>query len=212
MRGFDPRVEAEIAAAARNRRIDVKDGELDYGAGTGIVTGAEMDLTDVDWPTVPHYGYEHGRDASTLAMHIAKILGVTRPLDLDALRLAGMMHDICRVAPWERWALGAEADPNPGRRSAEFVERYMQKRNQPTELIERTVRLIIDHTLSAAELPRDPLLMALWDADALESARFAPGTSQGHNVWRARTSRLCVDWSKQKDTKAIWMRYGGWRL
>ncbi len=194
---------------APTRATVVNDGrDLDFGesAMQRMVNVDEVNIYDVPWPADP-YGYSHGERTSALAVHIAKdCLAITNPNELNALRIAAMLHDVGRQEPWQR------PDPEHARRSAAFTDRFLQNRNDPTSLIERTVRLVVDHTLERAELPRDPLLMALWDADSLESARFDPGNPEGLKIWTKRMARMCTEYGRNKQVRRIALRERGWKI
>lgn len=183
------------------------DGNLDFGAAGAqrSVNVEEINILDVPWPEEP-YGFQHAQETAALAVHIAQTIGGISPTDLNALRFAGMFHDVCRARPWQ------EKDDGHSQRSADYLERFMQKRNDPTSLIERAVLLVARHDLSARELPRDPLAQALWDADSLEAARLSPGTPTGLRILRQRNARLCTAFARERDNQATWMRHRGWQL
>lgn len=172
---------------------------------TGVLDGA-LDLRDIPWPTDAHYGYSHGQEMSTLAHYIGEGLGVSAA-DLKALKLAGLLHDLGRQAPW------GKSDPQHAARSADLAVSFLRSQNESwyrQELIEQVGWLISNHALSSSDLPTDPRLQALWDADAYEAARVAPGTSEGLKAFRAATSRLCTAWAKDRENQRIWLRHRGW--
>lgn len=183
------------------------DGNLDFGAAGAqrSVNVEEINILDVPWPAEP-YGFQHAQETAALAVHIAQTIGGISPNELNALRFAAMFHDVCRSLTWQK------ADDGHAQRSADYLERFMQRRNDATSLIERAVKLVARHDLSAKETPRDPLAQALWDADSLEAARLAPGTQAGVTIFRTRAKRLCTAFAQSKDTQTTWMRHRGWSL
>lgn len=163
------------------------------------------DLRDIPFSPVEHYGYEHSQEMSTVAHYIAEGLGVTG-LDLQAVKIAGLFHDLGREQPWQR------ADPDHQRRSADMAVTFLKGQGETwakAELIEQVAWLIANHSL-AGPLPSDPRLQALWDADAYDAARFSPGTPEGMRIFRERTARLCTDWAKNPENKRTWLKHRGW--
>jgi hypothetical protein len=54
--------------------------------------------------------------------------------------------------------------------------------------------------------------MALWDAEAYETARFAPGQPEGLKALKAATDfkRLTTEWARNKDHLIRYMEFRGW--
>lgn len=172
---------------------------------TGVLDGA-LDLRDIPWPADDLYGYNHSQEMSTLAHYIAEGLKVSAA-DLKALKLAGLLHDLGRQAPW------GQPDPNHAQRSADLAGRFLRSQNETWfqhGLISGVEWMIAHHDLSAKELPTDPRLQALWDADSYEAARVKPGTPEGLKAFRTATSRLCTEWARDKENQRIWLRHRGW--
>jgi hypothetical protein len=168
-----------------------------------------LDLRDVTWSEVEHYGYQHGQEVSMLAHYVGEFLGLPKNV-LERVKLAGLLHDIGRENPWQ------VADPNHRLRSADLAVRFLRSQNEvwhQQDLIEEVGWLITNHDLSSKTLPTDPRLQALWDADSYDAARFAPGTSEGLKIFRerTRTERLCSSWAKEVANKRVWLNHRGWR-
>jgi len=169
------------------------------------ITG--FDLRNVAWPTVDHYGYQHGNETSQLAWHIARGLDVGGE-DLEAVKIAALLHDIGREQPWQA------ADPYHGRRSAELAGKLLRGSDEfrsRHSIVEKVEELIGRHSLHTTQLPDDPRLRAMWDADSYESARFAPNTVEGLKLFQSRTSTLCTPWARERQNKKTWLHYRGWR-
>jgi hypothetical protein len=168
-----------------------------------------LDLRDVTWPEVEHYGYQHGQEVSMLAHYVGEFLGLPKNV-LERVKLAGLLHDLGRETPWQ------VADPNHRLRSADLAVRFLRSQNEvwhQHELIDEVGWLITNHDLSSKELPTDPRLQALWDADSYDAARLAPGTSEGLKIFRERTraERLCSAWAKEVVNKRVWLNHRGWK-
>jgi putative nucleotidyltransferase with HDIG domain len=167
------------AALANNIRSNVSADEA----------GVRLDL--VDWPAIPHYGVDHGKRTSQLAVHIGQQLDV-RDDDLKVLRTAALLHDIGRRAPWD------ENDPEHAQRSAELAEEVMRATPwwSQSQLRDRVCRLIAAHTMQYSMPPSDPLLVALHDAEAYESFRFVSEGSKATELITRRVGQLLTDWAK----------------
>lgn len=168
-----------------------------------------LDLRDVEWSPVEHFGYPHGQEVSMLSHYIGEYLGLPKTT-LERVKMAGLLHDLGRQTTWQ------VPDPNHNQRSADAAVRFLRSQSEvwhQQDLIDEVAWLIANHDLSAKTLPTDHRLQALWDADSYESARLAPGTSEGLKVFRerTRTERLCTDWGKQKDNKRVWLKHRGWQ-
>jgi len=190
----------------------------------GDIFGAS-DLSKIDWPEQPYYGWEHARDVSQLAVHIAQ--GRTDLLtakDIEIVKAAGLFHDLGRSEDWTK--------PAPGHRhrSAELARKLMKEDAQAwfrSDLIDDVCRMIIEHTmphvdaegrlrdeagavLEAPKLPTDPRLQCLWDAEAYEGMRFEPGTWEGSVVLKARLAHLATPWARIPDHQRRWRERKGW--
>jgi hypothetical protein len=168
-----------------------------------------LDLRDVTWPEVEHYGYQHGQEVSMLAHYVGEGLGLPKTV-LERVKLAGLLHDLGRETPWQ------VSDPVHRMRSADIAVRFLRSQGEvwhQKDMIDEVGWLIGNHDLSSPTLPTDHRLQALWDADSYEAARFAPGTAEGLKVFRARTlnERLCTDWAKNKSNKRTWLSHRGWK-
>jgi len=167
-----------------------------------------LDLRDVTWSEVEHYGYSHGQEVSMLAHYVGQWLGLSQNV-LERVKLAGLLHDVGRQTTWQ------VPDPNHNQRSADAAVRFLRSQGElwhQQDLIDEVAWLIANHDLSAKELPTDHRLQALWDADSYDAARLAPGTPEGLKVFRERTraERLCTAWAKQRDNKQVWLKHRGW--
>lgn len=167
-----------------------------------------LDLRDVTWSPVEHYGYPHGQEVSMLAHYVGTFLELDQKT-LERIKLAGLLHDLGRETPWHA------SDPNHKQRSADLAVRFLRSQNEvwhQQDLIDEVGWLIANHDLSSESLPTDHRLQALWDADSYEAARFSPGTSEGLKIWntRAKPSRLCTAWAKQTKNRLTWLKHRGW--
>lgn len=167
-----------------------------------------IELRHIDWSPVPLYGYDHCDQMSQLAVQIGMTLGL-KEAELKIVKTAGLMHDIGRSAPWQ------QADEGHQQRSAELAERTLRQSASwaMTDFIGEVCKLIKENTLSSKTPPKNPLAQCLWDADALESARFAPGTTEGLKIWKERTDNtlLCTPFARDREVKQRWLRHRGWR-
>ena len=174
---------------------------------TGTLPG--LDLRDVPWSTVEHYGYPHSQEVSMLAHYVGEQLGLNKDT-LERVKLAGLLHDLGRETTWH------VPDPLHRHRSADLAAKFLRSQSEvwhQQDMIEEVCWLIANHDLSSTTLPIDHRLQALWDADSYDAARFSPGTPEGLKVFRERTNneRLCSEWAKQKDNKKVWLHHRGWR-
>lgn len=191
----------------------------------GDIFGA-ADLSRIDWPTQEYYGWEHARDVSQLAVHIAQggIEGHTlRADDIDVIKSVGLFHDLGRTEEWTKAA--------PGHRfaSAERARKLMVEDAQAwfrRDLIDDVCRLITLHTLPHVDaegrprdekgdvvdvrVPTDPRLQCLWDAECFEGMRFAPGTWEGSVRLRARLAHLATPWARNVEHQRRWREKKGW--
>lgn len=191
----------------------------------GDIFGAS-DLSRIEWPTQDYYGWDHARDTSQLAVHIAQGMkheGVTDQ-DIEIIKSAALFHDLGREEGWTH--------PAPGHRykSAELARELMKGDAQAwfrADLIDDVCRLIVEHvmphvdgegrlrdekgqTLSTVEIPTDPRRRCLWDAEAFEGMRFKPGTYEGSVVLKARLAHLATPWAKIPDHQRRWRERKGW--
>ncbi len=166
---------------------------------------AGVDLSTITWPSLPEYDYMHGKWTSQLAVHIAQTIPDVRAEDLQVVRTAGLLHDLGRREDWRK------PDPGHNTRSAALADEVMKKTGwwAKAELRERVCRAIATHTLEGPP-PADPVLVALWDAECLESARLAPRTSEGIKILKARTERVITPWAKNPEHQRRWRDMRGW--
>lgn len=167
------------------------------------------DLRDVPFSEVEHYGHRHCQETSQLSYYIGQYLNLSEH-DLSIIKLAALLHDLGRETPWYM------DDPNHNQRSAELAVRWLRGQDEHwhrQDFIEEVGFIIANHSLASKELPSDPRLQALWDAEAYESARFAPGEPEGLKIFRARTNneRLCTEWAKDTANKRVWLSHRGWK-
>lgn len=185
------RRQAAITKAALAGTVRALDAPSDSG----------IDLSAIEWPTVPHYGFAHGKHTMELALHIVErhsmeptfvpyFEGIT-PDDRRVLKAAALMHDLGRTRPWN------VDDPYHAKRSAEMADEAMKKTRWWTEahLRERVCRLILEHSLDPKEKPRDPLLMALHDAECFEAARFQREGQDGMMRMVKRRVQCLTSWA-----------------
>jgi hypothetical protein len=93
--------------AAEMRADSVMRGVAANQQRVGDIFGA-ADLSKIDWPTQEHYGWEHARDTSQLAVHIAQggraTVGCEFDLtanDIETLKSAALFHDLGREESWK---------------------------------------------------------------------------------------------------------------
>lgn len=212
------RLHAEQRADALMRNVAVNQQRV------GDIFGAS-DLSKIDWPTQEYYGWDHARDVSQLAVHIAQ--GRTDLLtakDIEIVKAAGLFHDLGREEGW--------TSPAPGHRhrSAELARKLMKEDAQAwfrVDLIDDVCRMITEHTMphvdsegrlrddtgaviDAPRLPTDPRLQCLWDAESYEGMRFMPGTWEGSVVLKARLAHLATPWARIPDHQRRWRERKGW--
>lgn len=188
---FDPRIARAIADAEKNKQ--------EVGALS------EYDMRDLDFPLVPLYGHDHAFQTSMLAANIAESLSLP-PKDVLIARTAAYFHDYRRAEEWFR------EDPNHALRSAEEAERVLRRRGEDASVVEEVCRLIARHRVGNGFDPQgDPRAKALHDADALEAARFEPGTPRGARLFKERTANLFTEYAKRRDVREVWLSFRGWR-
>lgn len=163
----------------------------------------------IDFPDLDYYRFDHGDKTAKLATVILSVQGprANTPQNMRAVWLAGYFHDIGRSQPWNA------DDPHHARRSADILERVLKTLPdvRGDDLLCSTACKLVAHHSSRPET-RDPLAMALWDADCFEAARFMPGTREGLVRLKERTalSNLCTDWAKSRDRLKTYMGFRGW--
>lgn len=170
----------------------------------GDIAGASS-LENITWGEEP-FGYEHARQTSKLAVHIAEGLGLTGR-DLQIVKAAGLFHDIVRQGPWQ------QPDPGHAMRCAVAAEEFMRKDPEwwaQKDLHQEICKLIAQHDLEG-KTPTDPRAQALWDADSYEAARFSPNTKEGLEILKKRLESLCTQWAKLPDHQRRWRDSRGWK-
>lgn len=166
-------------------------------------------LLGIVYPEVPHYGPQHGKNCSQLAVYIASTEGVTEVAEVEALKAAALLHDVGRIRPV------GESDVDHARRSAERADIFIRSDaagSVQRALREHACRLVAQHTLSAKTPPQDPLLRALWDADSLEAARIEPNTARGRAFVVERYKRLLTPFARNPATQKRWLEKYGWNV
>lgn len=216
--------------AAEMRADSIMRGVAANQQRVGDIMGAS-DLSRIDWPTQEYYGWEHARDTSQLAVHIAQggkaTVGCDVDLttnDIEVIKAAGLFHDLGREEHWTK--------PSPGHRfaSAERARKLMVEDAQSwfrRDLIDDVCRLITQHVMPSVDadgrlhdeqgrvvdvpqIPSDPRLRCLWDAESFEGMRFAPGTWEGSVVLKARLAHLATPWAKLTEHQRRWREKKGW--
>ena len=211
--------------AAEMRADSIMKGIAANQQRVGDIFGA-ADLSRIEWPTQEYYGWEHARDTSQLAVHIAQggVEGHTlRADDIDVIKSVGLFHDLGREEGWTH--------PSPGHRfaSAERARKLMVEDAQAwfrRDLIDDVCRLITLHTLPHVDaegrfrdekgdvvdvrVPTDPRLQCLWDAECYEGMRFAPGTWEGSVRLKARLAHLATPWARNVEHQRRWREKKGW--
>ncbi len=204
---YDQRVESILRAAEARRE-------------SFTVQGRELDLQDIPFPPLLHYGFEHANVVMLMAPYVAQTLGVGKKEVIDAIKFAALFHDTGRLAPWR------ETDAEHRFRSVEIWRVWANQKAIETSVKEEVAWLIANHTLSRAEghagaratrasPPIDHRLIGLWDAECLEAARFAPNTGEGLRILNQRLAQLISPFAKnvakEKTQRDAWLRYRGWK-
>ena len=186
-------------------------------------------LTDVPWPEHALFGADHGKWTAKLAERILcsvfEQFGRGEPTEheLNTIRGAALFHDLGRgLKPDQSWRV-----PEPGhqQRSADIAARVLLtdpnwrfKQNTHAHILQ----LIAGHRLPVlggsgggasgkpVQPPTDPFMVALWDAECLESARFDPNTEQGLIITRERFNQTVSAWAKLPAHRQRW-RAERWR-
>lgn len=190
---------------AKSRGDEIQANVLANSRRTEIAT---LDISRVPWSQAPLYGYNHSQQVSMVAYELGLLAGLT-PQDLEAVKVAGLLHDVGRSRPWQN------ADPGHQQLSAEIAVRLLRGATEThgnARLRDRVEQLILGLDLGAKELPTDPALQVLWDIDSLESARYAPGTVEGHKIFSQRASRLCTPFARDRFRQEQMLKHHGWQL
>jgi HD superfamily phosphodiesterase len=183
--------QSAITRAAEAGRLKA----LDMPGESGI------DLSQITWPDVKHYDFEHGKHTMELALHIAQD-PLAIPLsaeDLKVLKAAALLHDVGRTKPW------TATDEHHAARGASLADDIMKKTAwwAQSELRERVCKTIHDHSL-AKEPPNDPLLRALWDAECYEACRFMKEGQEGMVLMVKRRKQTLSSWAANENHHARW--------
>jgi hypothetical protein len=176
----------------------------------------EFDLRDLVFPgsqlgddpsIARHYGSDHALQTSLLAVECAKLLGVLKPEDQRVVRTVAYFHDYGRREPWTR------PDPGHNIRSADETVRVLSGRvngHGDRDFIHEVARLIAAHDPLGAK-PSDPRLLAVREADLLESARLEPNTVEGLKVFKARAALCMTELGLNREHRVTWLKHRGWR-
>jgi len=166
-------------------------------------------LLGIIHPSLEHFGPEHGKQTSQLAVYCAATQGIVDVTQVETLKAAALLHDLGRAKPW------TETDKDVSARSAakaEFFARCDPAGSSQRALREAVCHLIAQYAPDAKQPPQHPLLRALWDADKLETARFAPNTARGRVAVMEQFTRLLSPWAQKKATQRKWLQKYGWDL
>lgn len=206
--------QSPVQGSLDGRAPGERDGwaKVDRGP-VGTFAETTSNLMIAPWPTVEHYGADHGKWTAQLAEHIASMVLSLSARDADIVRLAGFYHDLGRSLPF------GNDDPNHAQRSAELAERVL--RGDPQwwsrgDLIGEVCKLIAGHRLpplgrpQAVPRPTDHRAIALWDADCYEAARIAPKTETGMQIVRERYAQVITKWAMMPNNKMAWRKTRGW--
>jgi HD superfamily phosphodiesterase len=145
------------------------------------------------------YGYDHAFNTSNLAHSVAQSYG----LGGDELMLAkgiGMFHDLGRIGNW--W----ESDSGHGVRSADLAAkafRFDPNWCARSDLVDAACRIIAQHSIMKP--PNHPLGIALYDADLLESARFANMGERGWKTWEVRRAACISQFARDHAWQETWL-------
>lgn len=166
-------------------------------------------LLNITFPSIEHFGPEHGKQTSQLAVYCAATQGITDVTEVETLKAAALLHDLGRAKLW------TEVDKDASARSAakaEFFARCDPAGSSQRALREAVCHLIAQYVPDSKQPPQHPLLRCLWDADKLETARFAPNTSRGRVAVTEAFTRLLSPWAQKKATQQKWLQKYGWDL
>jgi len=161
------------------------------------------DISTVPWPDQPHYGWDHHKHTQEMTHHILLVLksdGVeVSDRDLLVAKTAALYHDLGRARPWQYADTHADL-------SARLADSVMRAHPETASYRDEVCRLISMHRLPLPDSkapvppPRDPRLVALWDADCLESARFFSGPdaerTEGFRLMCFSFGQLITPWAR----------------
>lgn len=210
MKSQDPRL---ILAEQREAHLAERQAAAIAGAKGAL---GMRDLRHVTWPTVEHYGHDHGKQVCQLAMHLAQTLrdgggshADFSERDLHIIKGVAYFHDLGRTLPW------TQKDEGHRERSAELAAKAMALDTEkwvPAHLQEDVCRVIVHHHVDDdGPPPTDPRMIVLWDAECLDAARFAPNTPEGLEVMARRFNRLITPWARDPSIQRRWKEHRGWR-
>lgn len=164
----------------------------------------EINLADVAFSTIEHYGSNHALEVSQLAHVIGASLNLNAE-QLRVVRAAAFFHDIGREKDWR------SSDPEHNKRSAYIAERTLRSRKDghgDASFIEQVCHYVAHHAVG--QRFDDPVAQALHDADALDAARFAPGTTTGMMRLKSATGSCLTAFGRDRDNIKRWMQHRGW--
>lgn len=177
-------------------------------------TPGAADLSEVPFPersnpALKDFGFKHHSDVSKLSYHIGGWLALPETV-LTAVKGAGMLHDLGRTTPW---APGASREPGHHERSAKLADEVM--RRDPIfwgarEMREEVCWLVSNHKMDGPA-PTDKRLIALWDAECFEQARFAVGTREGAESMKAGFAKCITAWAQLHEHQTTWRGEKGWK-
>jgi len=167
-----------------------------------------IDLRNVDWPKIPHYGWDHAKNVAQLCMAFCSEFELTEDQE-RVLWVAALLHDIGRKEDW------SQPDPLHRVESARLAHEILKKDPDlwsDVGLREKACKLIGDHTLNREKSQvHDPLEKILWDAEIFESARFFPGTHEGLVLVKERMKKgLFSQWANNSKHLKRWMEFRKW--
>lgn len=187
---------------------------LSTAAKFAQLSNGKRDTRHVVWPEVPYYGFDHGNQTSRLAVYIAERMqdageAKFRDNDIHLIKAVGFYHDLGRTRPWNL------ADDHHAR-SAQLAGAAMagDAENWVPHHVRDEVCQVIQNSHSVGDEdtpPSDPRLIALWDAECLEAARFEPNTLEGMQVIDRRFARILTPWARLAETKNRWKAHRGWK-
>jgi hypothetical protein len=143
-----------------------------------------------------------------------KVYGTFKPRDFDVIKTAGLLHDLGRTTPWQAANVGHAS------RGAVIANRVFHddaKAWGDQGFAADVCQLIATHRLppvgGADDVPRptDPRLIALWDAECYEAARFVPNTPEGGKILAARMKMCITPWAREVGNQKRWRVYRGWK-
>lgn len=173
-------------------------------------------LFNVPWPEHPLFGADHAKWTTKLAERILFAVfqqrGMPEPSEqeVNIIKGAAMFHDLGRsLKPDQNWR---QREPGHNKRSADLAEKVLLaddnwrfKQNTHREIC----KLILAHELPPLGVddkkrPTDPFLIALWDAECLESSRFDPNTESGLLITKERFGQVISGWAQLPEHRQRW--------